>query len=204
MKTFKFAGATTTFNSKVWGPVTAESQFFSPARDGDLVIHFGTPFVSERSLVRINSECVFAETFASDFCDCADQLHAAMDQLRASGAGLLFYLRYDGRGAGLSAKVAATAWEQAGMDTFDSRNHIGVPPESRSFKKIAQYLRGHGITKITLLTNNPDKTAQLRDCGIDVESAPLYVENPNEHIEKLYQTKVAKFGHIIPGYGNGK
>ena len=200
MNIFKFPGAKTTLNSKRWGNITAESQFLSPASDGDLVISFGNPTEIDRPLVRINSECVFAEVFASDFCDCADQLHMAMDILKEEGDGILFYLRFDGRGAGLSAKVAATELEQSGMDTFDSRNHIGVPPESRDFSKIAMYLKDRGITKIRLLTNSPDKISHLIKHGIDVQAIPIYVKEPNNHIKKLYETKTDKFGHDIPGY----
>jgi GTP cyclohydrolase II len=204
MQMFKFPGAMATFNSRRWGPLAVESQFFSQAADGDLVVQIGRPFEQERPMVRINSECVFAETFASDFCDCADQLNAAMDIMTAAGCGILFYLRYDGRGAGLSAKVKATALEQSGIDTYESRCQIGVPPESRNFEEIAEYLKNHGVEKITLLTNNPDKIADIAKHGIDVEARPLYIENPNDNIDALYKTKVEKFGHIIPGYRFGK
>lgn len=194
----RFLGARTTLNSRVWGKMTVESASFTPASDGDLVVYFGegetTP---ERPVVRIHSECVFAEVFDSDFCDCADQLYYAMDYLRKTN-GILFYLRFDGRGAGLSAKVKATELEMRGIDTYTSRVMIGVPPEGRDFSPIADYLLARGITKITLLTNSPDKLGDLVNRGIDVETLPLYVDTPNDNVQKLYDTKVKKFKHLIP------
>lgn len=194
----RFLGARTTLNSRVWGKMTVESASFTPASDGDLVVYFGEgETTQERPVVRIHSECVFAEVFDSDFCDCADQLYYAMDYLRKTN-GILFYLRFDGRGAGLSAKVKATELEMRGIDTYTSRVMIGVPPEGRDFSPIADYLLARGITKITLLTNSPDKLGDLVNRGIDVETLPLYVDTPNDNVQKLYDTKVKKFKHLIP------
>lgn len=194
----KFIGARTPLNSRVWGKMIVESASFTPASDGDLVVFFGEEKNKvERPVVRIHSECVFAEVFDSDFCDCADQLYYAMDYLCKTN-GILFYLRFDGRGAGLSAKVKATELEMQGIDTYNSRVMIGVPPEGRDFSPIADYLLSHGIRKITLLTNSPDKFGDLVRKGIDVETLPLYVDSPNENVQKLYDTKVKKFKHLIP------
>ena len=194
----KFIGAKTPLYSRIWGKMIIESASFTPASDGDLVVYFGEHETSvERPVVRIHSECVFAEVFDSDFCDCADQLYYAMDYLRQTN-GILFYLRFDGRGAGLSAKVKATELEMQGIDTYTSRLMIGVPPEGRDFSPIADYLLSHGINKITLLTNSPDKYGDLANKGIDVNTLPLYVNTPNENVQKLYDTKVKKFKHRIP------
>lgn len=141
---------------------------------------------------------MFAEVFDSDFCDCADQLFLAMKKLKDEGNGILFYLRFDGRGAGLAAKVAATALEMQGMDTYESRVTIGVPPEGRDFSKIAQYLLGKNINKVRLLTNNPTKGKYLIENGIKVKYEPLLVADPNENVKNLYRTKATRFGHFIP------
>ena len=193
-----FLGSRASFHSRTWGDLTVESASFTPASDGDLVVFFGNVNNEERPVVRIHSECVFGEVFDSDFCDCADQLYYALDYLKDKN-GILFYLRFDGRGAGLSAKVKATDLEQKGMDTFESRITIGVPPEGRDFSPIADYLLSKNIRKISLLTNNPDKFQPLIERGIDVKTVPLIVDNPNPNVIKLYKTKVKKFNHIIPG-----
>ena len=196
----KFLGEQCTFNSRKYGTITVESASFSPAVDGDLVAYFGKPLKAKRPLVRIHSLCVFAEVFDSDFCDCKDQLDIAFRELVDSKQGILFYLRFDGRGAGLSAKVAATALEVKGMDTYESRKKIGVAPEGRDFSSIAEFLKQKGITKITLLTNSPNKANDLRAHGIDVETKPLVVDNPNENVKRLYKTKAEKLGHTISGF----
>jgi len=193
----KYINAQATFNSRLWGKLTVESVSFTPASDGDLAVYIGQPLQAERPIVRIHSQCVFAETFDSDFCDCADQLYMAMDCLVQSQKGILVYLRFDGRGEGLSAKVKATALEIEGMDTFESRKAIGVQPEARSFEKIGEFFRSKGITKITLLTNNPDKINDIAKCGIDVKVEKLVVSDQNENVKKLYETKRKKFGHHI-------
>jgi 3,4-dihydroxy 2-butanone 4-phosphate synthase/GTP cyclohydrolase II len=196
----KYTGSQTVFNSKKWGKLLVESASFTPASDGDLVVYIGNPLQEERPIVRIHSECVFAEVFDSDFCDCAEQLDMAMKILINAKNGILFYLRFDGRGSGLSAKVKATSLEINGIDTFESRIKIGVPPEGRDFSNIALFLLKKGIKKITLLTNNPIKIGDLVNNGIDVETKPLIIDNPNKNIEKLYHTKVNKFNHTIDGY----
>jgi 3,4-dihydroxy 2-butanone 4-phosphate synthase/GTP cyclohydrolase II len=196
----KFLGSQTVLNSKKWGKLKVESASFTPASDGDMVVYIGEPLKEERPLVRIHSECVFAEVFDSDFCDCADQLSLAMDTLKCEKNGILFYLRFDGRGAGLSAKIKATSLEMDGKDTFESRVEIGVAPEGRDFSNIALFLLDKGVKKITLLTNNPIKLSDLENNGIDVKIKSLIIDNPNKNVEKLYQTKVNKFNHTISGY----
>lgn len=197
MKYLRFIGAKASFESKKWGKLTVESQSFTPATDGDLVVFVGDNIDLSKPLVRIHSECVFAETFASNFCDCAEQLDLAMDYILKNGGGIVFYLRFDGRGAGLSAKVKATALETQGYDTYESRKMIGVEPEGRDFKRIAKYLKDNGMTDIRLLTNNPDKIEGLRKYGINVTPEPLIVDSDNTNIKRLYETKAEKFGHHI-------
>jgi GTP cyclohydrolase II len=196
----KYVGSQTTFNSRKWGKLRVESVSFTPASDGDMVVYIGEPLEKERPLVRIHSECVFSEVLDSDFCDCADQLALAMDIIKREKDGILIYLRFDGRGAGLSAKIKATSLEMEGIDTYESRVNIGVEPEGRNFSNIASFLLGKGISKISLLTNSPVKKGDLINSGIDVEIRPLIIDNPNENVKKLYHTKVRKFNHIIDGY----
>ena len=197
MDYLRFVGEQASFISRKWGKLTVESASFTPAADGDLVVYIGDFSDQERVNVRIHSECVFAEAFDSNFCDCADQLDIAMQYL-VENHGILFYLRFDGRGAGLSAKVKATALEVAGMDTYESRVKIGVEPEGRDFTNIGNFLIKKGIKKITLLTNSPNKINDLKKAGVDVVAKPLYIDHPNPNVQRLYETKIEKFGHLIP------
>ncbi len=197
MNYLNFIGETTTFNSEKWGKLTVESQSFTPASDGDLVVFIGDNINFKNPIVRIHSECVFAEVFSSDFCDCSKQLDLAMDYLLKNGGGILFYLRFDGRGAGLSAKVKATQLEMLGFDTYESREMIGVKPEGRSFENIAKYLISKNIKNIRMLTNNPNKIEGLEKHGINVVPISLILENCNENIKMLYKTKAEKFNHNI-------
>lgn len=194
----KYIGSKTTLNSKKWGVLEFESISISPAIDGDLVVKIGNPEQVESPLVRIHSECIFAEIFDSDFCDCAEQFELAMQAIKNDGNGFLFYLRLDGRGAGLAAKVKATNLEIQGKDTFESRIEIGVKPECREYNKIGKFLKLKGIDSIRLLTNNPDKIKAIESSKIKVIPVSLVIENPNENVKSLYKTKKNKFNHNIP------
>jgi GTP cyclohydrolase II len=113
-----------------------------------------------------------------------------------SGGGLLFYLRMDGRGVGLAAKVAATRLEVAGVDTVDSRVSIGVEPEGRSFAAVGRFLADHGISKVRLLTNNPKKISDIQSAGVDVFRVPLVVPDMTVEAQAIHETKVKRLGHF--------
>ena len=195
-----FLGSQATINSRTWGELTFEAASFTDAIDGDLVVIVGKPFEQKTPLVRIHSECVFSEIFDSDLCDCGDQLQLAMKRLTVEQHGLLFYLRLDGRGAGLAAKVKATALEVKGIDTYDSRIEIGVSPKSRDFQKIGIFLIEHGIKTIKLLTNNPNKGRDIEKRGLEIIYEPLLINEPSENVKQLYHTKATKFNHFIPDF----
>jgi GTP cyclohydrolase II len=196
----RYVGARAQLTSNAWGSLTFESASFTEAIDGDLVVRVGDPAPPNVPLVRIHSVCVFSEVFGSDFCDCREQLDLAMERMVAENSGLLFYLRMDGRGVGLCAKVAATAFEVDGMDTYHSRLAICVAPDARSYRGIGRYLARAGFRSVRLLTNNPTKVADLTAESVTVLPEGLSVGNPNSAIRDLYRTKVDKFGHHIPGF----
>jgi GTP cyclohydrolase II len=192
-----FLGSEASITSNRWGRLKVEAASFTPAVDGDMVIHVGEPLAQSSPLVRIHSECVLGELLDSDLCDCKEQFVLAMERLIAEGHGCLFYLRFDGRGAGLAAKICATALEVDGMDTYDSRVAIGVSPEGRDFGKVGIYLRERGVKQIRLLTNSPIKELAISGVGIDVVREPLVVSKPSEKVRRLLETKASKFSHHI-------
>lgn len=193
-----FLGAQARVPTRRWGTLTFEAVTLSPAIDGDLVAYFGDPLKENRPLVRIHSECVFSEAFGSRICDCTEQRQLALQIMKKERSGIFFYLRFEGRGAGLAAKVKATALEVQGMDTYDSRVAIGVEPESRDFSAIGEFLLQKGVRQIRLLTNNPKKATDLMEYGIDVETVPIFISNPSRDVGELYRTKKGRFGHSIP------
>jgi GTP cyclohydrolase II len=194
----QFIGSQAQIVSHRWGRLTVESASFTSAIDGDLVVYVGDPLNCPTPLVRIQSECIFSHVFRANLCDCREQTELALDRMVRTGSGILFYLRVDGRGAGLAAKVAATAYQQRGLDTYDASIRLGVIPESRSFDAIGAYLRSHGFRSIKMLTNNPAKTLTVERMGISVIHEPLLLRSPTGNIRRLYEAKAHKLGHWIP------
>ncbi|MDR3254097.1 MAG: bifunctional 3,4-dihydroxy-2-butanone-4-phosphate synthase/GTP cyclohydrolase II [Synergistaceae bacterium] len=158
---------------------------------------------SEKSaLVRVHSECLTGDIFGSFRCDCGDQLHNAMAMIEREGVGALLYLRQEGRGIGLIAKLKAYELQERGLDTEEANIALGFPPDLRNYGVGAQILVDLGINRIRLMTNNPRKIIGLEGYGLEiVERVPLEVF-PNEHNEKYLHTKCSKMGHILHNMGN--
>lgn len=126
-------------------------------------------------LVRLHSECLTGDVFGSERCDCGPQLREAVEQIAAAG-GFLLYLRQEGRGIGLYSKLDAYALQDAGLDTYEANLALGHGEDERDYTAGAQMLTALGAGKVRLLTNNPDKAAQLTALGIDVtEQVPTGV-----------------------------
>lgn len=118
-------------------------------------------------LVRPHSECLTGDVFGSERCDCGPQLREAVERIAADG-GFLLYLRQEGRGIGLYAKLDAYALQDAGLDTYEANLALGRGEDERDYTAAAQMLRAVGAERIRLLSNNPDKAAQLEGLGIGV------------------------------------
>jgi GTP cyclohydrolase II len=118
-------------------------------------------------LVRPHSECLTGDVFGSERCDCGPQLREAVERVAGSG-GLVLYLRQEGRGIGLYAKLDAYALQDAGLDTYEANVALGRGEDERDYTAAAQMLRALGVERIALLSNNPDKSAQLRRLGITI------------------------------------
>jgi 3,4-dihydroxy 2-butanone 4-phosphate synthase/GTP cyclohydrolase II len=152
-------------------------------------------------LVRIHSECVTGDIFGSKRCDCGLQFESALRMLAKSrdngGGGALIYLRQEGRGIGLSAKLESYNLQDSGLDTVEANVALGFSEDGRDYRIGGAILNALGLVKIRLLTNNPSKIAALESCGITItERVPLIV--PVEESAKRYlQTKKEKLGHLI-------
>ena len=148
-------------------------------------------------LVRLHSECLTGDVFGSHRCDCGEQLHQALSEVAQAPAGLLVYLRQEGRGIGLKAKIAAYHLQEGGLDTVEANEKLGFAPDQRDYGIAAAILHAQGIHQIRLLTNNPDKVARLEYFGIKVvERVPLEV-TPRQENRDYLATKQEKFHHEL-------
>jgi GTP cyclohydrolase II len=118
-------------------------------------------------LVRMHSECVTGDVFGSLRCDCGAQLDRSIEMLDASG-GILLYLRQEGRGLGLLSKLDSYRLQDRGLDTFEANRALLHPDDARTYVCGAEMLRALGVTAVRLITNNPDKVAQLERAGIEI------------------------------------
>lgn len=148
-------------------------------------------------LVRVHSECLTGDVFGSLRCDCNDQLQSALKIINDAGAGVVIYMRQEGRGIGLAGKIRAYKLQDEGLDTVEANEKLGFRADLRDYGIGAQILLDLGIRKIKLLTNNPRKIVGLEGYGLEiVERIPLEVK-PQPHNEKYLKTKRDKLGHLI-------
>jgi 3,4-dihydroxy 2-butanone 4-phosphate synthase/GTP cyclohydrolase II len=149
-------------------------------------------------LVRVHSECMTGDIFGSLRCDCGDQLHKAMRMIANEGAGVVVYLRQEGRGIGLVNKLKAYELQQKqGIDTVEANRKLGFKDDLRDYGLGAQILRNIGVRKMRLLTNNPKKMVGLEGYGLSiVEQIPIEIE-PNEFNRCYLECKKLKMGHTL-------
>ena len=149
------------------------------------------------TLVRVHSECLTGDVFGSRRCDCGNQLHAALRQISEEGNGVLVYMRQEGRGIGLAAKIHAYKLQEEGLDTVEANAKLGFATDLRDYGLGAQILFDLGVRKFRFLTNNPKKVVGLEGYGIQmVEQVPIRSES-NPHNEKYLETKRVKLGHTL-------
>ena len=149
----------------------------------------------KRINVRIHSECLTGDVLGSLRCDCRAQLEAALRNISQFG-GIVLYLRQEGRGIGLLNKLKAYALQEQGLDTVEANNRLGFEDDCRTYEAAAEMLRFFGITKVSLLTNNPKKVETLKASGIHVVRETHQVGQTTQNLFYL-KTKVQKSGHLM-------
>ncbi|MFI5896392.1 GTP cyclohydrolase II [Actinoplanes sp. NPDC051513] len=175
---------------------TAQVTTFTGLADGreHLALSFGP--AANVPLVRLHSECLTGDVFGSERCDCGPQLREAVERISAEG-GHLLYLRQEGRGIGLYAKLDAYALQDQGLDTYAANRALGHADDERDYTAAAQMLAALGATEIDLLTNNPDKPEQLRRHGIGVRQVlPTGVYATAANVRYL-QAKASQTRHTL-------
>lgn len=148
-------------------------------------------------LTRVHSECATGELFASLRCDCGEQLKAAMKMIEAEGAGIIIYLKQEGRGIGLINKIKAYQLQDQGFDTVDANKQLGFAPDLRDYAQAADILHYFSVECINLITNNPLKIESLSNLGIKVANRiPTHTQR-NQFNEHYLTTKKNKMGHLF-------
>jgi 3,4-dihydroxy 2-butanone 4-phosphate synthase/GTP cyclohydrolase II len=178
---------------------TFDLHLYRSKLDGDhhLALVKGQIDDGEPVLVRVHSECLTGDVFGSRRCDCGGQLHAALERIEKEGRGVLLYMRQEGRGIGLPAKIHAYKLQEEGLDTVEANLKLGYPMDLRDYGLGAQILFDLGVRQIRLMTNNPRKVVGLEGHKLHiVEQCPIRIE-PNEHNAKYLETKRTKMGHDL-------
>jgi GTP cyclohydrolase II len=157
---------------------------------GDPTSASGTP------LVRPHSECLTGDVFGSERCDCGPQLREAVERIADAG-GYLLYLRQEGRGIGLYSKLEAYALQDTGIDTYDANVALGHGEDERSYVAAAQMLRALGVSRVSLLSNNPDKAQQLRSCGITVLAQVRTAVHVSAANVRYLEAKARRGNHLL-------
>ena len=151
----------------------------------------------QTTLVRVHSECLTGDVFGSQRCDCGNQLHTALQQIEAAGNGVLLYMRQEGRGIGLPAKIHAYKLQEEGLDTVEANLKLGFPAELRDYGLGAQILSDLGVRKMRFLTNNPKKVIGLEAYGLQIVEVVPIKSVANPHNAKYLETKRLKMGHLL-------
>jgi GTP cyclohydrolase II len=162
-----------------------------------LAIVIGEPPSDKPVLIRLHSECFTGDLIGSLKCDCGQQLRGAIAEIAREGAGILLYLRQEGRGIGLINKLRAYALQGQGFDTVEANERLGFESDERVFLPAARILKQLGYGKVRLMTNNPDKVAALQQHGIEVVDRVQHAFPSNDHNEFYLSTKKEKSGHLL-------
>lgn len=165
--------------------------------EGHFAVLIGKGASIETPLVRLHSQCITGDVLGSLKCDCGDQLQAAMQLMAKNNGGVLVYLAQEGRDIGLLNKMRAYALQDKGLDTVDANHALGFDTDERVFLPAARILDALGISRLRLITNNPDKINQLEQCGITVEERVPLVLDSNPYNKDYIATKKRRTGHMI-------
>jgi GTP cyclohydrolase II len=150
-------------------------------------------------LVRVHSQCLTGDVFTSERCDCHAQLEFSLRKIAKEPSGVLLYLPHEGRGIGLINKLKAYELQDAGLDTVEANRRLGFADDARDYEFAAEALKALGVRDVRLLSNNPDKVAQLESAGIRVVERLPCRPRTSKHSAAYLRTKKDKLGHLLAG-----
>jgi len=149
------------------------------------------------TLVRIHSQCLTGDVFASTKCDCGAQLHRTMQMIQEEGRGAIVYQQQEGRGIGILNKIRAYALQDNGADTVEANERLDLPVDARDYRQCAEVLFDLGLCQVKVISNNPGKLKALEEAGLEiVERVSIEVE-ASEPAAKYLRTKREKMGHLL-------
>lgn len=166
-------------------------------RESLVILVKGNPRRRRAPLVRIHSQCLTGDVFASSRCDCRAQLELAMGEIAREGTGVLIYEPEEGRGIGLLNKLRAYQWQDRGLDTVEANRRLGFPADRRDYGLAAAALRLLGLRSVRLLSNNPDKLAALERAGVRVVERVPCQPAPMRGQRGYLRVKQKKLGHLL-------
>jgi len=167
------------------------------AQRDQVAVIVGKPDMQGTVPVRVHSSCLTGDLFGSLKCDCGDQLRRALHMLGELGGGILLYLDQEGRGTGIAAKMRAYGYQHEGLDTIDADAQLGFGSDERRYGSAVAMLRHLGVSRVCLLTNNPEKAKHLRNGGIEVPRCLPVTGTITAENEQYLRTKAARAGHRL-------
>jgi 3,4-dihydroxy 2-butanone 4-phosphate synthase / GTP cyclohydrolase II len=155
-------------------------------------------FQAERpTLARIHSQCLTGDVFGSTKCDCGQQLQAAMKMIAKEDCGAIVYQQQEGRGIGIINKIRAYALQDAGADTIEANERLGLAVDLRRYEQCAEILRDLGLRRVRFMSNNPEKIRALENCELEiVERVSLRIKF-HHSLGYYLKTKREQMGHLI-------
>jgi len=149
------------------------------------------------TLVRIHSQCLTGDVFASTKCDCGQQLHRTMQMIDEEGRGAIVYQQQEGRGIGIINKIRAYALQDEGADTVEANERLGLAVDSREYRQCAEVLFDLGLCKVKVISNNPGKLRALEEAGLEITERVSIEVRSSEPAARYLQTKKEKMGHLL-------
>lgn len=175
----------------------AEKLSLTGTAESAVALQHGKLRRGDAPLVRIHSQCLTGDVFHSKRCDCRGQLEMALRQTGRAKSGIVLYLPQEGRGIGLMNKLKAYELQDRGLDTVEANRELGFEADSRDYRFCAETLKLMGVKQVKLLSNNPDKVAQLERAGIRVVERVPCRPRTSHHSRAYLRTKREKMGHIL-------
>jgi 3,4-dihydroxy 2-butanone 4-phosphate synthase/GTP cyclohydrolase II len=162
-----------------------------------IVLARGRFSAQKPALARIHSQCLTGDVFGSTKCDCGQQLRAAMRLIAKENCGAIVYQQQEGRGIGIINKIRAYALQDAGADTIEANERLGLEIDLRCYEQCAEILRDLGLGRVRLMSNNPEKIQALKTCGLDVVERVSLPVRFHPALVRYLKTKREQMGHLI-------